>query len=134
MKEILIVDDDADVRDTLEEYILSAGYSVRTACNGFEAIEMVYEQQPDVILMDIIMPDKEGIETIIELKKHHREIPIIAMSGGGRISPKMYLETAEYVGVYGVIQKPFKISSLLKMIKGAEDADGMRNGDFIQLT
>ncbi len=108
-KTILIIDDDPYFADMLCEMLHKEGFEVLTAGNGIEGTDIVNQKgvNIDLVLTDIIMPDKEGIETIIDLKKHHPGIKIIAMSGGGRIQPHSYLECAKALGAEYTLEKPF---------------------------
>jgi CheY-like chemotaxis protein len=80
MRRILVIDDDDLVRDILAE----AGYEVASAKDGGGGIESYRKQRPDLIVTDIIMPDQDGISAIVELRRLAPNIPIIAISGGGR--------------------------------------------------
>lgn len=86
-KIILIADDDAQMRLSLRHILVRAGYLVDEASNGREAVLRINAREGgyDVVLMDIIMPDQEGIETILHLRKNHPDLRIIAMSGGARL-------------------------------------------------
>jgi CheY-like chemotaxis protein len=116
MKKILVVDDDAAIRDTLFGILKESGYKVSCARNGKEALKKIAEEVPDLVVIDIIMPEKEGIETIFELRKKYVGIKIIAMSGGGMISAKGYLEIAEKVGVKYTLTKPFETEKFLETV------------------
>ena len=84
MKQVLIVDDDPSVRRMLELTFASAGFTVATASNGVEAMKTVELRHFDLAVMDMVMPEKEGIEPIIELKEKRPDMRIIAVSGGAR--------------------------------------------------
>ncbi len=92
------------------------GYSVFSALDGAEGIKIFEKEKPDLVITDIIMPEKEGLETILELKKNAPEVKIIAISGGGRSLPDDYLRTAEYFGADKTLTKPFSKSELLQSI------------------
>lgn len=91
---ILIIDDDDQIREMLRQMLERAGYEVTDAPNGKVAMKLYREQPADLIITDLIMPGKEGIETIIELRRDFPEVKIIAISGGGRIAPRDYLAMA----------------------------------------
>ena len=115
---ILVVDDDPDCRNLLQQILESNDFQVQTAINGIEAIDKYKENPADLIIMDIVMPEKEGIETIIELKNDYPEFKIkIAMSGGGSLGAKDYLETAQLLGVECTFSKAFKPNELLEKVK-----------------
>ena len=107
MSAILIVDDDTQVLDVLSEMLKLEGHDVDTALNGVTAVEAVRRKVFDLVITDLIMPEKEGLETISDIKKTHSDLPIIAISGGGRIGPQDYLETARHIGADATLAKPF---------------------------
>lgn len=82
-KDILVVDDEQDMRDYLETLLQDSGHAVRTAMNGTEALERVMEQPPDLILLDLQMPEETGTDFYRKLHNHKdlREIPVIVISG-----------------------------------------------------
>lgn len=118
MAKILVVDDDAQVRFLVTTILGEAGYQIREARDGKEAIEILSRWTPDVLLTDIVMPRKEGIGLILEVRQSHPELCIIAMSGGaGVMNPGHYLETAKEFGAARVIRKPFVAGELLRTIE-----------------
>lgn len=119
MSRILIVDDDAAIRDTLYNLLFESGFEVSCASNGKEALKQITGELPDLVVIDIIMPEKEGIETIFELQKNYDGLEIIAMSGGGMISADDYLDIVEKVGVKYTLAKPFETETFLEMVKTA---------------
>jgi DNA-binding response OmpR family regulator len=84
MKTILIVDDDSSVRRMLELTFRSAGFATHVAANGAEALRTLDETPCDLVILDMVMPEKEGIETLIQLKERNPCPSIIAISGGAR--------------------------------------------------
>ena len=117
IKNILIVDDEEPMRIVLRKMFEKEGYSVREAENGDKAIRKHRERQADLIITDIIMPDKEGLATILELKREFPDIKIFAMSGGGKNSPEQYLRMANGLGVDRVFVKPFNREDILSAVK-----------------
>lgn len=107
MAKILVVDDDQNVRTVLKTLLEYNNHEVTLATNGNEGIKKYKEEKHDLILLDIIMPEKEGLETIIELKRDYPDVKIIAISGGGIGGPMDYLEMAELFGALKTIDKPF---------------------------
>jgi len=91
-------------------------YDISLAENGIQATDLLKENKYDLVIMDVIMPEKEGIETLIEIKKIYPELKIIIMSGGGKIGPQSYLKIAKAVGADEVIEKPFDLSDLHKLV------------------
>lgn len=107
MKKILLVDDDEMVRYALRKYLSREGYDVTEADNGVSALKQVKENRFDLVITDIIMPEIEGLELIRTLKKNQPSLPIIAISGGGRIDKAEYLSLADLMGVTTTLSKPF---------------------------
>lgn len=107
MKTILVIDDDALFRGMVKQLLEREGYNVVEADNGISGLKQFQLFLPDMVLCDLIMPEKEGIETIIELRNIKKELPIIAMSGGGKKGGEIYLETAEGLGANAIFSKPF---------------------------
>jgi CheY-like chemotaxis protein len=92
------------------------GYDVLEAPNGKEGIELFKEERADLIICDLIMPEKEGIETIMELRRDFPEVKIIAMSGGGRGGADQYLSSAKSLGANAALIKPFERETLLAVV------------------
>ncbi len=117
MKKILIVDDDDLIRDLIYEILEPQGYQILLAENGNRALEILDKEEIDLIVTDIIMPDKEGIETILDIKKRLPHAKIIAMSGGGQLEANSYLSMAKRLGVNATLTKPFTPVKLLSMVQ-----------------
>lgn len=117
MKRILVIEDDAEVREFLREMLQRAGYEVVEASNGIEAAGVCRGRSPDLVISDILMPEKDGIETILELRRDSPDVKIIAISGGGRIGPGDYLHVAENLGVQHTFTKPFDRKEMLETIR-----------------
>ena len=113
---ILIVDDDAVTRKLLNGVLEKQGYQVVEASNGKEAIEQFKEKKPDLVITDIIMPEKEGIETIRTLKDLDADVKIIAISGGGAIQSEEYLKVAKHVGAKYTVEKPIDTEDLIEKV------------------
>ena len=94
MAHIRLVDDEHLVSETLASVMMSKGHTVVKSSNGNEGLERFAEQAFDLVITDIIMPDKEGIEMILEMRKRKPETKIIAISGGGRIGSAEFLKMA----------------------------------------
>ncbi|MCB9995993.1 MAG: response regulator [Rhodospirillales bacterium] len=113
---ILVVDDDEMVRQTIEDILCAEGYEVLAASNGVKAIEILQAEEIGVMVTDIIMPFKEGVETIIECRQQWKDLKIIAISGGGRAAIGDFLETAQKFGADDVIKKPFDPLELIEKV------------------
>jgi DNA-binding response OmpR family regulator len=114
---ILVADDDDQVRMLLKRVLVKAGYEVSEARNGNEAVRMFKLKPAALLITDLIMPDKEGIETIQEFRRNQTPVKIIAMSGGGRLDQNMYLSMAKKIGADRVLSKPFMPAELLKVVQ-----------------
>lgn len=117
MKRILIIDDDFLVRDMLERLMRKARYDVETAENGGRALRLHRSCPVDLVITDIIMPEKEGLETIVEFRKSAPAVKIIAISGGGRIGPSSYLRMAKLLGADRTFAKPVDTEQLLSTVE-----------------
>jgi len=116
MANILVIDDDELMLSFLKERLMYEGFNVLTAINGKEGMKLFNENQVDLVITDIIMPDKDGFETIIELKRICPDIKIIAMSGMGLGMIEPCLKTAKFSGAEYALAKPFEISNLLTAV------------------
>ncbi len=117
MKKILVIEDDNEVRDYLESVLSRAGYIVRTAGNGKEGVELFRQFPTDLVITDIIMPEKDGIETILDLKRSNENLKVIAISGGGRGEPENYLHSASLLGANRTMKKPFTNEEVLSAVE-----------------
>ncbi len=116
MNKIVIVEDDIVIRESLKEILEMNNYEVMAIDSCLDLMKKVNEFKPDILITDIIMPDKDGIEIIIEAKKVLPNIILIAISGGGRIDSESYLNTAKYLGADATLKKPFTHKELLDCI------------------
>ena len=116
MAKILVVDDEELARFTIRDILESAGHQVEEAENGVEALASQSAGPFDLIITDIIMPEKEGVETIIELKKLHPSLKIIAISGGGRTRNLDFLKLAKEFGADSILAKPFSEDELMEHV------------------
>ena len=119
VRKVLLLEDDRDLRATLVYGLQSAGYEVKAAADGRDVLQIVSDFAPDVVVTDVIMPHKEGIETIQELRLADPNLPIVAMSGGGRMNADDILRFAAAFGVQQTIAKPFKIKDLVDVVEAA---------------
>ncbi|MDY6952940.1 MAG: response regulator, partial [Thermodesulfobacteriota bacterium] len=114
---ILVIDDDVQIRRMLRKLLEGTGYEVTEAPDGRQGISL-YRQDPcDLVITDIIMPDKEGLETIRELRRDFPHVKIVAISGGGRASPDEYLHMAKSFGAKRTLAKPFDQKELLEAVQ-----------------
>jgi len=117
MARILIIDDDPQILNMLGKTLERKGYEVVKASDGNEGIKINRETPVDLVITDIIMPDKEGIETIFELRRDFPYIKVIAISGGGQIEPEDYLYIAKKIGAHRTFTKPIPREELLKAVR-----------------
>ena len=116
MAQVLVIDDEEPVRFMLQVALQKAGHVVEVADTGRKALLQVSKSLPDLVITDIIMPDMEGIETIIQLKKNCPDMPIIAISGGGRMENRDYLDLAKQCGAIQTFEKPFNTKALIEAV------------------
>lgn len=118
MPRILLVEDDDAVRGILRKALVSAGYEVEEAADGDLAVAAYRRQRSDVVITDLVMPQKDGLAAIIELRRLDPAVKIIAMSGGGRtLGPgQLYLESARLFGAHRLLAKPFNAAALLTAV------------------
>ena len=116
MAKVLIIDDDEQINFLLRETFELEGYSVDTAKNGQEAQVLYNKQQYDVIITDIIMPEQDGFEVILDLRRLGMSNRVIAISGGGRMSAD-YLVTADHFDVAASFPKPLDRKAILAKAK-----------------
>ena len=116
MANILIIDDDQQILNMLSQILKRAGYEVVEALDGKQGLKLYRENPTDLIITDIIMPEKEGIETIMELQRDFPDVKIIAISGGGHILSENYLYMARVLGVQRTFAKPIARDELLKAV------------------
>ena len=112
---ILLIDDEENFRCVIKQILVNAGVEVVEAANGAQGIQCFYEKPADMIITDIIMPEKEGIETIIELKKAFPNVKLIAMSGGGWYGTEIDFDMAKKLGAK-TLDKPFALQELMDAV------------------
>jgi CheY-like chemotaxis protein len=113
---LILADDNEDFRTLLKTMLTDAGYEVLTAANGIEALRLCETRAVEGAIVDLVMPEKEGLETIVEMRRRFPQIKTIAITGGGRGPSKVYLETARRLGATAALAKPFHVSDLLRTL------------------
>lgn len=116
MARVLIIEDDNEVREFLQSLLERAGYETVTAVNGKEGVELFRTAVVDLVITDIIMPEKDGIETLMDMKRTNPGLKVIAISGGGRAEPENYLHSARLLGADHTIKKPFTNEDILEAV------------------
>ena len=120
---ILVIDDDASVRYAIRRVIEEAGFAVELAANGKEGLAVLDRISPVLVITDLIMPEREGLETIMELRKRKPELPIVAISGGGPPAQD-YLHFARRLGANEILAKPFEPEQLIEVLNRQLPAGG----------
>ena len=115
-KKILLIDDDLHFREMFAELLKRNNFEVIEISDGRYALNKYYEHEPHLVITDIIMPEREGIETILDLKRKEIDIKIIAISGGGRVNPMDNLRSAKLLGADATFEKPFENKAILDKI------------------
>jgi CheY-like chemotaxis protein len=119
MKSILVVDDEAAIRQLIKTALGVGGYDVRVASHGKEASQILEHFVPDLLITDLLMPEKEGIELIQEVRAHHPNMRIIAISGAQTEKTGLYLKVAGSLGADYTLAKPFALKDLINTVKQA---------------
>lgn len=117
-KRILVIDDEPTALDLLQRILEGEGYEVLMAANGQEGVELFRRNPCDLVITDIVMPLKDGLQTILELRDECPDLPFIAISGGGAISKERYLTVAGYLEKVITIAKPFSVDTVVAAVTG----------------
>ena len=122
MTKVLVIDDDDEIRQLLRHLLEEAGYQVIEAANGTAGIRCAEREHPQLLIVDMLMPEKEGLETISEIRVNMKDVKILAISGGGRTGNMGPLKIAKQMGADGVLAKPFKLIELRNAVSSLLDA------------
>ncbi len=115
-KSILVVDDDQQFRNFMVDLLSDYNFEVSTADNGVIGLDKIFVNQPDLLITDIVMPEKEGVELILTTKKLNASLPIVAVSGGNMGNADSYLKMAKKLGADAVLAKPFSHTEIVDVI------------------
>jgi DNA-binding response OmpR family regulator len=115
-RSVLVIDDDSAVRATLAVVLEEHGYRVFQSENGQTGLAAFRAHNPDLIVTDIVMPVKEGLQTIIDIRRERPGMRIIALSGGSRRGRHDFLDIARELGAWDVIVKPFDVEDFLARV------------------
>ena len=115
---VLVVDDDCFVRESVKAVLEQNGYAVREAADGEAALASLTAYRADIVLLDILMPRKEGLETLLELKQRFPNVTVYAMSASGARQGHDFLSVATKFGAHGILQKPFSPQALIALLAG----------------
>ena len=117
MSTILVVDDEKDIRDYMQDLLENAGYEVLTAENGNAAIQVFKQNPTDLVITDLLMPEKDGAETVIELRSDYPDVKIIVITGNGKnLKAEDHLKLIESLNVNYSFTKPINSHRLLNAI------------------
>jgi len=117
VKKILVIDDDSMTLEVLRKILEAEGYQVVTALDGQKGLDAFHQTSIDLVITDLVMPVKDGLRTIMELRKEDQNIPIIAISAGGTIAKERYLTVAQYLDNISAIPKPLKRKEIIETVK-----------------
>ncbi|MBD3648151.1 MAG: response regulator [Pseudomonadales bacterium] len=114
MSAILVIDDEPQARKFIATVLEGEGFNVSTASNGKEALDLIRHERFDLVVTDLYMPETDGMETIMELRKIHPDVKIIAVSGGGM--PGDVLSFATSLGAEKALAKPFTVNQVISAV------------------
>ena len=118
MAQILVIDDNDQFREMLRECLEKAGYEVLVASDGKIGVELYRDKHPDLVITDVIMPEKDGAEVIFDLQREFPGIKMIVMTGGGQDDAQTYLKSImTFSNVKYAFEKPFAMDELLRVVK-----------------
>ncbi len=117
MARILVIDDDPAVRLSIQLALEHEGHHVACASDGEQGLRAFALKAPELVITDLIMPNKEGIEAIMQIRAHDPKTPILAMSGGGRLGNADFLKMAATVGANATLPKPFESEDLIAAVR-----------------
>lgn len=123
MARILLIDDNEQVRDMIGELLRTEGFEVEVASDGAEGLKAFRNKKADLVITDVVMPEKEGLEVIAEIKQMAPETKLIAVSGGGYSQNLGYLAIAERLGAHRTVSKPFKMDEFIKTVRSVLGMD-----------
>jgi CheY-like chemotaxis protein len=116
MARVLVIDDDADVRRVIQRVLERRGHTVALAADGLEGVRRWREQGADIVLLDIHMPRADGLETLVQLRALHPEVPVVVISGGRQTEGMDLLGDASLLGATRILAKPFSAPELSRAI------------------
>lgn len=119
MPAVLLLEDNAAYRALLTEVLTLAGFEVHASPDGRRVADILREHPIDLVITDMVMPERDGIETLTELRYSHPRLPVIAISGDVPLNTELYLTIAEKLGASRVLAKPFKMDRLIAAAREA---------------
>lgn len=119
MNTILVIDDDSTIQMLFKQFLTQQGYRVLQAENGKLGMQILHDEQPDLIITDILMPEMDGLEILMAIRKTNNTVPIIAISGGMRLVHIDFLRQAKLFGARYAFEKPVSLEVLNKAVQQA---------------
>lgn len=116
LKRVLVIDDEALARELIRRILEKEGYEIAEAVNGEQGVESFKGRPCDLVITDLVMPVKDGINTILEIRQLVPDLPILAVSGGGAIAKERYLNAAGYIDGVTTLAKPFTRQQLIDAV------------------
>jgi CheY-like chemotaxis protein len=113
---VLLVDDNSEVRRSVHRILAVAGHDVLEAGDGSEALDLLRQHHPDLVITDLVMPNKDGIETILEIRREHLAVKILAITGGDPLGGPIYLAAAAKLGADAVMRKPLRVTEFQALV------------------
>lgn len=126
MPSVLVLEDNEAYRTLISEVFTQAGFEVTSASDGRRVAAILSERRIDLIITDLSMPERDGLETLTDLRYTHPRLPVIAISGDVPLNTHLYLTLAEKLGAARVLAKPFKMDQLLAAAREALVASNAR--------
>ena len=116
MARILLIEDDTQIRELLRETLMHEGHEVIECENGAEGVRHYQQSNIDLVIMDVLLPDKDGIETLSELKQYNAHVNVLAISGGFSQGTVNVLDIQKRLGAKETLAKPFDLKFFLKVV------------------
>jgi CheY-like chemotaxis protein len=113
---VLLVDDNCELRRSVHRILAVSGHDVLEAGDGCEALDLLHQHHPDLIITDVIMPGKDGIETIMEIRRERLPVKILAITGGDPVGGPMYLAAAAKLGADAIMRKPLRVTEFQALV------------------
>jgi CheY-like chemotaxis protein len=117
-KTVCVIEDDELVRSRIGDMLRSHGHKVFEADSADQGIDLIRSEKADVAVVDILMPDRDGLEAIGQLRRTRPDLRIVAISGGGRVGPQIYLDLAKQIGADASLVKPISEADLEQAVAG----------------
>lgn len=118
-RKILVIDDEQDICDLTKLLLERCGHEVVCETDSRSALRVLDTQMFDIVITDMLMPDRDGLEVMADVRRNHPAVRIIASSGGGRVSSNSYLQIARKSGAHALLPKPFTHKELIASIEAA---------------